>query len=88
MENELKASTLKQIGDYISTYLNIQDEDLDIFNDLFIGNDGEHVFNRQSLLRRTNKLITELDEDQISDIKNLINKLPDANNGSCMVPIK
>ena len=87
-ETKNKSANLQQIADYISQYLSLSGEDLDLFNSLFVKNDGNSIINRQGLIKRANKLTDEFEPEFTNKVKDLINQLPDANNGTCMLPIK
>ena len=85
---ERQGSTLQEIGDYIITKLGLDEEDSEIFKKIYI-KDESAILSKNDL--KDNKILKQLQQELDIDPKkiiNIINSLQEANNGTCILPIK
>lgn len=86
---EKQGSTLNEIGNYIISKLGLDEEDSEIFRKIYIKDNGSVILTRNGL--KDNKILSQLQQEldiDPKDIINIINNLQEANNGTCVLPIK
>lgn len=86
---EKQGSTLEEIGNYIISKLGLDKEDSKIFKEIYIKNNGSAILTRNDL--KDNKILNQLQQELDIDPKNIVNivnSLQEANNGTCILPIK
>ena len=85
---EKSGSTLEEIGNYIISKLGFDEEDSEIFKKIYIGENGSVILTKNDL--KDNKKLSQLQQEglDITSINNIIDNLQEANNGTCILPIK
>ena len=78
-----------EIGNYIISKLGLDEEDSEIFREIYIKDNGSVILTRNDL--KDNKILSQLQQEldiDPKDIINIVNNLQEANNGTCVLPIK